>query len=305
MSAHRLEKFKGIIVAMNSCYGEDGEISKPAVQRLARHYADIGVKGLYLSGSTGEGMLQSVDERKQTLEAAMEEVGGQLTVIAHVGAASTRDSVELAVHAEALHVCAVSAVPSVYYRLSEAAVEHHWQSIIDRTSLPFIIYHIPALTGFHLSASLLKRMASQDKVIGVKISSESTFELQQFKAAGGPDFLVFNGPDEQYLAGRSIGADGGIGGTYGIMPELFMKIEQCFVAGRIPEVQEWQSKVNEIIVALLSFPSLYGACKAILKLRGIDCGEPRLPLLPLPGSDLARLTALNERILQFIEQSKR
>ncbi|TNJ63266.1 N-acetylneuraminate lyase [Paenibacillus hemerocallicola] len=284
---------------MYACYDEDGNVCPESVKRLARHYAGTGVKGLYVGGSTGEGILQSVAERKLALEAVMEEVGGELTVIVHVGAPSTRDSVELSIHAESVGADAISAVPAIYYRLPPAGVERHWRAMIDSTKLPFIIYHIPQTTGFQLTTSLLSKMAAHERVIGVKISSESAFELQQFKAAGGPDFLVLNGPDEQYLAGRSIGADGGIGGTYGVMPELFLHIERCFVDSRMEEALEWQTRVNAIIVELLSFPSLYGACKAIMGLRGLDCGEPRLPLLPLGESDMERAAALKAKIMEY------
>lgn len=304
MSKFDLDKFRGVIIALYACYDKEGQVDPAAVKRLVRHYADIGVKGLYVGGSSGEGMLQNVQERQQVLEAVMKEVGKELTVIAHVGAASTRDSVQLAIHAEQAGADAISAVPSIYYRLSAQSVEEHWQAMIDSTSLPFIIYHIPQTTGFHLGKDLLCKMASQDKVIGVKISSESTFELQQFKAAGGPDFLVFNGPDEQYLAGRSIGADGGIGGTYGVMPELFMKIESCFAAGRMEEARQWQFRVNEIISELHSFPSMYGGCKAILKLRGFDCGDPRRPFLPVKDSDMELADHLNDKILRYVDMVK-
>jgi N-acetylneuraminate lyase len=304
MKSYNLEAFKGIIIALYSSYDTEGNINKEAARKLARYYASTGVKGLYVGGSSGEGMLQSVEERKQMLEAVIEEVGDELTIIAHVGAPSTRDSVELAVHAELLGAHAISAVPAIYYRLSPDSVESHWQAIIDSTSLPFIIYHIPQTTGFQLSKSLLIKMAAQDKVIGVKISAESTFELQQFKAAGGNDFLVLNGPDEQYLAGRSIGADGGIGGTYGVMPELFLKVEQCYVQGDMAEAQKWQFIINDLIVELLSFPSLYGACKAILSLRGFETGQPRMPLLPVKDSDQDRVEALNNRILDYILEAK-
>lgn len=304
MKTYDLERFKGITIAMYACYDANGGINTEAVKRLARHYVGLGVTGLYVGGSTGEGMLQSVEERKRVLEAVMEEVGGELTIIVHVGAAATKDSVELAKHAEVVGADAISAVPAIYYRLSPASVERHWQAMIDSTSLPFIIYHIPQTTGFQLSTELLKRMAAQEQVIGVKISSESTFELQQFKAAGGPEFLVLNGPDEQYLAGRSIGADGGIGGTYGVMPELFVKIEQCFREGKMKEALEWQNRVNEVITGLLALPSLYGGCKAILKLRGLDIGEPRLPLLPIPSEAMDEVARLNEKILGYIEQAK-
>lgn len=303
MTTFNLEAFKGIIVAMYACYDEHGEIHPEGVKQLVRHYIRKGVKGLYVGGSSGEGMLQTTEERKLVLESVMEAAGEELTIIAHVGAPSTRESVELAKHAESVGAHAISAVPSIYYRLSPDSVENHWQAMIDSTSLPFIIYHIPQTTGFQLSKSLLSKMAKQDKVIGVKISSESTYELQQFKEAGGEHFLVLNGPDEQYLAGRSIGADGGIGGTYGVMPELFLKIEDCFQKGQMEEARAWQYRVNEIINELLSYPSLYGACKSILRLQGVDCGEARKPLLPVETGDLHRISLLANKIDQYTEQA--
>lgn len=302
MATYNLDAFKGIIVAMYACYDQNGDIHQEGVKQLVRHYINKGVKGLYVGGSSGEGMLQTTEERKLVLEAVME-VAGDLTIIAHVGAPSTRESVELAQHAESVGAHAISAVPSIYYRLSPNSVENHWQAMIDSTALPFIIYHIPQTTGFHLSKSLLTKMAAQDKVIGVKISSESTYELQQFKEAGGDHFLVLNGPDEQYLAGRSIGADGGIGGTYGVMPELFLKIEACYQKGQMDEARAWQYKVNEIINELLSYPSLYGACKAILRHQGVDCGEARMPLLPVERKDDDRISILAGKIQQYVNQA--
>lgn len=295
-----LHKFKGIIVAMYACYGEDGEIDPQSVKKLARHYAGSGVTGLYVGGSSGEGLLQTAAERKLALEAVMEEVGGELTVVAHIGAPSTRESVDLAIHAESVGADAISAVPSVYYRLSPESVERHWQAIIDSTSLPFIMYHIPQTTGFRLSPELFAKMAAQPKVIGVKISADSTYELQRFKRIGGTDFLVFNGPDEQYLAGRCIGADGGIGGTYGVMPELFLQIERCFVEGRLEEARHWQYEVNDMIGELLKLPSLYGGCKAIMKLRGFDCGPPRSPIMPVSSSETDLIAKLNDKILRNV-----
>ncbi|WP_068775537.1 dihydrodipicolinate synthase family protein [Paenibacillus sp. FJAT-26967] len=304
MGKHDLDKFRGVIVAFYGCYDNKGDINPAAVRELARFYKNAGVKGLYVGGSSGEGMLQSTAERKLVLEAVMQEVGGDMTIIAHVGAPSTRESVELAIHAESVGADAVSAVPSIYYRLSPDSVERHWRAMIDSTSLPFIIYHIPQLTGFHLSTDMLKKLAAHENVIGVKISSESTYELQQFKEAGGSDFLVLNGPDEQYLAGRSVGADGGIGGTYGVMPELFLKLEQCIKDNKFEEAREWQYKINEVITALLKFPSLYGGCKALLKLRGLEIGEPRLPLLPVTEQNQDAVNALHEKLMGYIAEAQ-
>ena len=144
-----------------------------------------------------------------------------------------------------------------------------------------------------------------EKVIGIKCSSESTFELQQFKAVGGKDFLVFNGPDEQFVAGRAIGADAGIGGTYGVMPELFMKLNEYMNNQEIDKARELQNEVNEIIKGLLSVGSLYGACKYILHLRGVETGVPRLPMLPITDEAVKeKLQKLNKTIEDLIEKVK-
>ncbi|GFN30018.1 dihydrodipicolinate synthase family protein [Paenibacillus xylaniclasticus] len=300
MTTGIVAKFQGIYIALYSAYDDNGEVSRERAKKLARYYASTGVKGLYVGGSSGEGILQSVEERKAMLEAVMEEVKGELTIIVHVGANSTRDSVELSKHAEQCGADAISAVPSIYYRLSEAAVENHWQEMINSSSLPFIIYNIPQTTGFNLPVPLLRKLAAQDKVVGVKMSGESTFDLQQYKEAGGDDFLVFNGPDEQFLAGRIMGADGGIGGTYGVMPELFCALNQLFLQGRIQEAQSLQNVINGIIKKLIGYPSLYGACKAILQLRGIETGQPRLPLLPVRPEHQDSLIELNQEITAAI-----
>ncbi|MBO1004823.1 dihydrodipicolinate synthase family protein [Pseudogracilibacillus auburnensis] len=302
MTTYDLDKFKGVFVAMYSAYDEEGNVCTDRVKNLAKYYVNTGVEGLYVGGSSGEGVLQTVEERKKMLEAVMEAVGDQLKIIVHVGANSTKESIELAVHAEKCGADAISSIPAVYYRLSEDAVENHWQQMIDSTSLPFIIYNIPQTTGFNLTQTLFKKMAAQDKVIGVKMSGESVYELQQFKANAGKEFLVFNGPDEQYLGGRIMGADGGIGGTYGVMPELFCQLDEYFKQGEIEKAQELQAAINEIITRLLSFPSLYGATKAILQLRGVETGIPRSPMLPIKDTDWAEVEKLNGVIERLVAE---
>ncbi|GIN69943.1 N-acetylneuraminate lyase [Bacillus sp. J14TS2] len=297
-----LDQFKGVFVAMYSAYDATGEVDKERVKKLANYYADSGIKGLYVGGSSGEGILQTMDERKEVLEAVMSAVGEKLTIIAHIGANSTRESVELAQHAEKCHVAAVSSVPSIYYRLPEESVERHWKEMIEATSLPFIIYHIPQTTGFNLTSALYKKMVAEQKVIGIKMSAESVYELQQLKANADKEFLVLNGPDEQYLGGRIMGADGGIGGTYGVMPQLYCELEKSFFEGQIKKAQFIQAEINRFISRLLTFPSLYGACKAILSIRGIETGQPRLPLLPIEkNEDWLELEALNQEIEKTIE----
>lgn len=294
-------KYKGAIPAMPSCYDALGNISATAAKQLTRYLIKHGVGGLYVGGSTGEGLLQQPEERKQMLSAVLEEAAGQVPVIAHIGAMSTNESIDLALHAKAEGADAISAVPPFYYSYSNEAVASHWLAIVEKSEMPFIIYHIPSTTGFQLSVDLLRTMVQSPKVIGVKCSSPSTFELQQFKAAGGEEFLVFNGPDEQYLAGRVMGADAGIGGTYGVMPELFVKLDQWIQSGKLDEARKLQEDINEIIVKLLQVP-IYHALKELLKLRGIDCGGVREPLQQLNEHQRQDMAAVHRQIMDTIEK---
>lgn len=279
---YQLDKFKGVFVALNSIFDNEDNINIPVIKELVRIYKSKGVKGVYICGSTGEGFLLSIEERKQICEAVKEAAGDDFTIIAHVGCASTKESIELAKHAESVGIDAISAVPSVYYRLPAASVEKHWNGIIDATELPFIIYNIPQLTGFNLPYDLFSRMANNPKVIGIKNSEEPVYGMERFRTIAGDDFIIFNGSDEQFLAGRLMGANAGIGGTYGTMPELFVELDNLINADKIDKARELQYKINDIIFDLLSCDSLYGAAKQVMSIRfGVDCGEPRSPFLPV------------------------
>ena len=221
-----LSKYQGIFPAFYACYDKDGQVSAPAVRALAKYLLDKGVKGLYVGGSSGECIYQSVAERKLTLENVMAEVGGKMTIIAHVACNNTADSRELAAHAESLGVDAVAAIPPIYFKLPPKAIAKYWNDISDAApNTDFVIYNIPQLAGVALTVPLLQEMLKNPRVIGVKNSSMPVQDIQMWKDEGA---LVFNGPDEQLLSGLAAGAAGGIGGTYAAMPELYLEIARCF-----------------------------------------------------------------------------
>ncbi|WP_168118801.1 dihydrodipicolinate synthase family protein [Paenibacillus sp. HB172176] len=296
------KKMEGVIVAMNSCYDDRGRVAPETAAGLARWLVDKGVNGLYVGGGTGEGLLQSVEERQAVLEAVIGECGGEIPIIAHVGAMTTDAGAALAGHAEKAGADAVSAVPPFYYGYTEAAVRSHWQAIMDSCALPFIIYNVPASTGFAVSPEFLSSLCADKRLIGIKTTSFSTYELEQFKAVGGEAFAVYNGPDQQYLAGRVMGASGGIGGTYGAMPELFLAIERAYRNGNIEEARHWQIIVNRVITEIRAL-GLFGTVKELVRMRGIDCGAPRLPLPPLSPDALPRVHKLHEQIMNEIERA--
>ena len=298
-----LSKFKGVFVALNAIFDENDCVDLETTKTLVKIYREKGVKGVYVCGSTGEGFLLSTEERMQVTEAVKEAAGDDFTVIVHVGCAGSKESIRLAKHAEKIGVDAISAVPSVYYRLPPKSVEMHWNAIIDSTDLPFIIYNIPQLTGFHLPYDLFERMAKNPKVIGIKNSEEPVFNMERFRTIAGDDFIIFNGSDEQFLGGRLMGADAGIGGTYGTMPELFVALDKYICDGEIEKAKALQYKINEIIFDLLACDSLYGAAKQVISVRfNVNAGQPRCPFLPVARDE--KIYAIADKIEKAVAEIK-
>ncbi len=284
-----LEKYKGVIPAFYACYDKNGNISPEGVQSLTKYFIKKGVKGVYVNGSSGECIYQSVEDRKIVLENVMKANDGSLTVIAHVACNNTKDSMELARHAESLGVDAIAAIPPIYFRLPEYSIAEYWNDISSAApNTDFVIYNIPQLAGVALTLNLYKEMRKNPRVIGVKNSSMPIQDIQQFKQESGDDYIIFNGPDEQFIGGRVIGAEGGIGGTYGVMPELFLKMDELIKNGEMEKAKEIQYDANAIIYKMCScHGNLYAVIKAILKINeGLDLGGVRKPLANLADSDM-------------------
>lgn len=294
----KLDKYKGIIPAFYACYDEDGNISPERCKALAKHYLAVGVKGLYVGGSSGECIYQNVEERKLVLESVMEAVGGQMTIIAHIAAPSTRDSVDLAKHAAELGVDALAAIPPIYFRLPEPAIEAYWTAMIEAGQRDFIIYNIPQTTGYALSTGLFKKMLENKFVIGVKNSSMPVQDILTWKLEADREIIVFNGPDEQFVGGRVMGADGGIGGTYGVMPDLFLACDKAINEGNVHLAREIQFKITEIIFTMLGCQgNLYDVMKEILRREGLECGHVRGPLTPITEADKPMIDRAHQMII--------
>lgn len=279
-------KYQGVIPAFYACYDEQGAVSAERVKQLTRYLTDKGVHGLYVGGSSGECIYQSVAERKLVLEQVMVEAAGAVTIIAHVACNNTKDSQELAAHAESLGVDAIAAIPPIYFHLPEAAIADYWNDISAAApDTDFIIYNIPQLAGVSLTMPLLHQMKNNPRVIGVKNSSMPVQDIQMFADEG---MLVLNGPDEQFVSGLAAGAVGGIGGTYGVMPELFIKAKEHFDHGRMDEAIAVQNDICRNIYKMCSADgNLYAMMKRVISIMGgPDVGGVRSPLANLSDRDM-------------------
>lgn len=133
-----LEKFKGIFPAFYACYDDEGNVSENRTKELCTYLYNKGVQGLYVGGSSGECIYQNLEERMATLKYVAESLSGKCTLIAHVGAPSTKESVILAKYAGELGYDALSAIPPIYFKLPESSIYKYWTEIMDSTDLPFV-----------------------------------------------------------------------------------------------------------------------------------------------------------------------
>ena len=273
------EQFKGIFPALITPFDERDEINFDVLRVLMERLISQGVKGFYVDGSTGEAFLLSFAERKALLSGAAEINAGRATMIAQIGCISTKQAIELAKHAEQCGYHAVSSVAPFYFKFSFEEIRRYYYAIADAVSIPVILYNIPGLSGVNLSVEQMACFLRDPQFIGVKHTSSDYFAMRQLKTAF-PDKVIFNGFDETFLAGLSMGADGAIGSTYNFMADTFIRIQSLFDEGRIAEAAALQEKADKVIAVLCRYGVIPGV-KAILTKMGIPAGVSRAPFADL------------------------
>lgn len=284
-------RLKGIYTALLTPMDERGEIDYDSLAALIHHQLDYGVQGFYASGSTGEAFLLSQRERMELLEAVIGGTADRAKVIAHIGDIGTRESVELARHAEQAGADAVSAVVPFYYKPGIQEIREHYQALMAAVDVPMLIYHFPGATGVQLTMDFYEEMAADPRCLGVKFTSMNLYEMQQIRARCGKDFQIMNGHDEVYAAGALSGADGAIGSTFNMMPSLFADMFARAEAGKWGELPPLQAQANEVIAHMLQFDVIPYE-KAILYLQGVlRTPVVRSPLKRFTDEEMGRIEA--------------
>jgi len=288
MSEWRLNEIRGVIPAMVTPFDDDESVSIEKTKKLVDYLIEMGVGGFYLTGSTGEGFLMEPQERKMLVETVMEEVRGRVPVIVHVGAISTRITVELAKHAYECGAAAVSSVPPFYYKFSFDEIARYYKDIAEAVPLPLIVYIIPATTGVDMGASAVAKLAEIENVKGIKFTSMNHYEMQRIREKLGDDFVIYSGADEMALSGMLMGADGIIGSSYNCMPEVFVKILKAIKENNIKEAEKYQFIANDIIEIFGKY-NYHASLKQGMKWLGVDCGRNRRPFKRLTPEEVEAL----------------
>lgn len=281
------QDFKRIWSALITPTNADESVNYHALEQVVDAQIADGVEGFYCCGSSGEGLLLTLDERKQVLEHVLKAADGRVPVMSHVGTIRTKDVIDLAQHAMSAGALAVSMIPPYYYKFSMDDIMEYYEDVIRAVpNVPAIVYNIPQFTGVEFSKDNAGRLLGNENIVGIKHTSTNLYSLERIGQAF-PGKALINGFDEQLLGALSMGSCATIGTTVNLFAPLFHKVRDAFDRGDIAEAYCWQHAINLRVEATVKL-GIFNAMKYGWTLRGIDCGFCRAPFRPL--DDAARKT---------------
>lgn len=277
------EKLNGLLSAPHTPFNEDGSVKLSEIEKIAELAVSQGLKGVYICGTTGEGIHMSVEERKAVAEKWMEASAGRLFVIVHTGALSIADSKELTRHAAAIKADAISVIGPCFFKPAcvEDLVDYCAEICAEAPETPFYYYH-SGMSGVAFDMCQFLPLAAEKipTMAGLKFNWNDLYAYQRCVALDGGKYDISWGVDEVYAGGMIYGAKSAVGSTYNYMPEKYVEMKKAFEAGDMATVDAISKKVLEVIDILIEFGGVQ-AGKAIMSIHGIDCGTVRRPLRPL------------------------
>ena len=279
---------EGVITALVTPFDDRGKLNLGMVKPLVDYNLGHGISGLFICGSTGEGILLSPDERRALAAEVIQCNAGRGIVMVHVGTLDTATACSLAQHAEEVDADAVSAIPPFYYTLSDPAICRHFRSVAQATSLPMFIYHLPGATGHSLTTDFVLKCREEPNIVGMKFSDNDLYLMRAIMDAAGPDFITLSGFDQVMLPALTMGVAGAVGNNQNIMPQMFVRTYDAYRAGRWDEAREIFGELIRFYTIVKGY-NTHKTTKRVMRMLGLDCGPPRPPIEWLGDEDDRRL----------------
>lgn len=288
----RSMNISGIVPALITPFTEGGEINLKELKKLANMLIEEGANGFYVGGSTAECFMLKDEERKNILEAVMEEVNGRVPIIAHVGAIWAEEAADLAKHAKNCGVAGISSVPPFYYNFSFEEIVAYYKIITEAAQMPVMIYNFPAFSGVSINADNIGKIMDACQVGGLKYTDYNLFELEKIRRKY-PELPIMYGHDELLLNALPIGINGAIGSTFNAMTPKYHRILKAYNEGNLVEASKIQHEANTIVEALVKV-GVFRGIKYLLGKKGIECGICRKPFRELTTVEKEILDQIND-----------
>ena len=270
--------FSGAWPALVTPFTAEDKVNVSVLQDLVEYLIGKGVGGFYVCGGTGEGLFMSLDERKLVTETAIEQVDGRVPVIVHVGCMVVRDAAELAQHAGQVGAAGVSSVIPPLYGNAQSLYTYFATIGAAAPNLPLLTYIFGGPTD---AVALMRQLMEIPNVAGSKYTGPNMDEFRQVVELRRENWTIFSGMDEQCIYAAMQGSCGNIGLTLNFIPGVYREIHNSYKAGDLAQGQELQVRANRVTHVVLS-AGVMGALREVMRILGFDCGNPRLPNLPLP-----------------------
>ncbi|MCA9972470.1 MAG: dihydrodipicolinate synthase family protein [Anaerolineales bacterium] len=273
----------GVAPALATPLAPDGvTVNTTAVPALVDFLLARGVAGLFVGGTTGEGILLDPAERRRLHETAVSAAANRLPVVLHVGANRTDTAVALAAHAAASGAAAIAAVTPTYYGMHDDALASYYHAIAEAApNLPLLLYDIPHMAVNGISPVLFARLGQTlPSLAGIKSSQQNAQVIRAQIDAAPARAVVLVGNEAIALGSLALGAHGLISGLSTAVPEPFVALTAAFGRGDLAAARAAQQQINRLL-PLLPAGARIGAIKQILAERGVDVG-PAVPPRPMP-----------------------
>ena len=294
-----IEKINGLIAAPFTPMGNTGKINPMIIPNYSEFLKKTGVKGVFICGTTGEGLSLSIEERFIIANEWIKQKSAKFKVIIHVGTTSLEQSKTLANHAQKIGADAISTMAPMFLKPTNTSdlVEFCKEISMEADKTPFYYYNIPSITGVEFSMVDYINLASKNipNFHGMKFTHDNFMEMQSCINLNNNKWNILHGLDEVLLAGLSFGVNGAVGSTYNFLGKLYNSLIENFKNGKIKAARKKQLVSVKIIETMIKYGGSIVAGKPMMKLIGIDCGPTRLPLKKLSENEFSKLkNELNE-----------
>lgn len=280
--------FGHVLTAMVTPFDYNNEIDFDMMTTLIEHLIANGTEGLVVTGTTGESAVLTMEEMEKIYLHVVATVNKRIPVLAGTGTNDTEKSIMLTKVAENCGVDGIMLVAPYYNRPNQAGLYEHFKQIANSTTLPIMLYNIPSRCSVHIDAETIIRLSTIENIIAVKEASGSLDQVTTIVANTAPDFYVYCGDDSMTLPMMAVGAIGIVSVAAHIIGNEINEMVTAFLNGDTKRATMIHLRNYPIMTGLFMAPSP-APVKAALKIRGIDVGSVRLPLVDLTETELTTL----------------
>jgi len=266
----------------------DGAVDYDKAQELAQHLLDLGNDGLVINGTTGESPTTTDAEKADLVRAVVEAVGDRATVVAGAGTYDTRHSIHLAQAAEKAGAHGLLVVTPYYSRPSQAGLHAHFTAVADATDLPVMLYDIPPRSIVPIEVDTLRRLAEHPRILAVKDAKGDL--LAGSEVIANTHLAYYSGDDALNLPWLSVGAVGCVSVIGHVVAGRIRAMIEAYEEG---DTSTARTNHRGMLPVLRAFARVGGVVfvKTALRLRGLDVGDPRLPIVPATDEQVQAIAA--------------